>query len=137
MNGEAGPAPGRPACVSWLILAYRLPARPGLKATIRRRLAATGAVYLANAVAAAPVSPAAERAFRRLRSMIGEAGGSAQVLRAAAMDGGATWSGSSTRRGSGNTPRSSPGAATSWPPSRTRPPRAGSATPICAKRTPH
>ena len=89
MNGEAGPAPGRPACVSWLILAYRLPARPGLKATIRRRLAATGAVYLANAVAAAPVSPAAERAFRRLRSMIGEAGGSAQVLRAAAMDGGA------------------------------------------------
>jgi hypothetical protein len=89
MNGEAGPAPGRPTRVSWLILAYRLPARPGLTGTIRRRLAATGAVYLANAVAAAPASPAAERAFRRLRSLIGEAGGSAQVLRAAAIEGGA------------------------------------------------
>jgi hypothetical protein len=87
MNGEAGPAPERPARVSWLILAYRLPARPGLQATIRRRLAGTGAVYLANAVAAAPASPAAERAFRRLRAMIGEAGGSAQVLRAAAIEG--------------------------------------------------
>ena len=85
MNGEAGPAPERR--VSWLILAYRLPARRGLTATIRRRLAATGAVYLANAVAATPVSPAAERTFRRLRSMIAEAGGSAQVLRAAAIEG--------------------------------------------------
>ena len=84
MNGEAGPAP------DWLILAYRLPARPGLKATIRRRLAATGAVYLANAVAATPASPAAERAFRRLRNVIGEAGGSAQVLRAAPIEGGAS-----------------------------------------------
>jgi hypothetical protein len=87
MNGEAGPPPERR--VSWLILAYRLPARRGLTATIRRRLAATGAVYLANAVAAVPASPAAERAFRRLRSMIAEAGGSAQVLRAAALEGGA------------------------------------------------
>jgi hypothetical protein len=87
MNGEAGPPPERR--VSWLILAYRLPARRGLTATIRRRLAATGAVYLANAVAAVPASPAAERAFRRLRSMIAEAGGSAQVLRAAAIEGGA------------------------------------------------
>ncbi|HEY6296109.1 MAG TPA: Chromate resistance protein ChrB [Streptosporangiaceae bacterium] len=87
MNGEAGPAPERRA--SWLILAYRLPARPRLQATIRRRLARTGAVYLANAVAATPASPAAERAFRRLRAMIGEAGGSAQVLRAAAIEGGA------------------------------------------------
>jgi ChrB-like protein len=87
MNGAAGPPPERR--VSWLILAYRLPARRGLTAAIRRRLAATGAVYLANAVAAVPASPAAERAFRRLRSMIGEAGGSAQVLRAAALEGGA------------------------------------------------
>lgn len=86
MNGAAGLAPQ--SRLSWLVLAYRLPARPGLKATIRR-LAATGAVYLANAVAAAPASPAAERAFRRLRSMIGEAGGSAQVLRAAAIEGSA------------------------------------------------
>ncbi|MGH3255703.1 MAG: Chromate resistance protein ChrB [Streptosporangiaceae bacterium] len=37
MNGEAGPAPGCPARVSWLILAYRPPARPGLKAARRFR----------------------------------------------------------------------------------------------------
>jgi hypothetical protein len=89
MNGPAEPVADRPGRVAWLVLAYRLPARPGLKATIRRRLAASGAVYLANAVAAVPASPAAERAFRRLRSMIDEAGGSAQVLRAAAIEGGA------------------------------------------------
>ncbi len=71
----------RAGSAAWLVLAYRLPARPGLKATIRRRLAATGAVNLANAVAAVPASPAAERAFRRLRSMIGEVGGSSQVVR--------------------------------------------------------
>jgi hypothetical protein len=72
----------------WLVLVYRLPVRAGLKATIRRRLIAMGAVYPANAVAALPASPAAERALRRLRSMIGEAGGSAQVLRAEAIEGG-------------------------------------------------
>jgi hypothetical protein len=78
----------RPGRAVWLVLAYRLPARPGLKASIRRRLAALGAVYLANAVAAVPASPSSERAFRRLRSMIGDAGGSAQVLRAEAIEGG-------------------------------------------------
>jgi hypothetical protein len=93
MSGAAEPVADRPGRVAWLVLAYRLPARPGLKATIRRRLAATGAVYLANAVAAAPASPAAERAFRRLRSMIGEAGGSAQVLRSAVIEGGADLAG--------------------------------------------
>ncbi len=87
MNGAAEPMGDRPGRAAWLVLAYRLPARPGLKATIRRRLAATGAVYLANAVAAVPASPAAERVFRRLRSMIGEAGGTAQVLRAAVIEG--------------------------------------------------
>ncbi len=93
MNGAVLPAADRPGRVAWLVMAYRLPTRPGLKATIRRRLAATGAVYLANAVAAVPASPAAERAFRRLRSIIGEAGGSAQVLRAAAIEGGADLAG--------------------------------------------
>ena len=46
-------------------------------------------MFPANAVAALPASPAAERAFRRLRSMIGEAGGSAQVLRAEVIEGAA------------------------------------------------
>jgi hypothetical protein len=77
----------RPGRHPWLVLIYRLPVHAGLKATIRRRLTAIGAVYPANAVAALPASPAAERAFRRLRSMIGEAGGSAQVLRADAIEG--------------------------------------------------
>jgi hypothetical protein len=73
--------------MAWLVLAYRLPANSGLKTTIRRRLTAMGAVYPANAVATLPASPTAERAFRRMRSMIGEAGGSAQVLRAEAIEG--------------------------------------------------
>jgi hypothetical protein len=89
VNGAAEPPRERPGRVAWLVLAYRLPARPGLKATIRRRLAAAGAVNLANAVAVVPATPAAERSFRRLRSIIGEAGGSAQVLRAAVVEGGA------------------------------------------------
>lgn len=76
-----------PSSLAWLVLAYRLPASHGLKATIRRRLTATGAVFPVHAVAAVPASPAAERAFRRLRSMIGEAGGSAQVLRAEVIQG--------------------------------------------------
>jgi hypothetical protein len=80
-------ATAQPSLASWLVLVYRLPAKPGLKTAIRRRLTAIGAVYPANAVAAMPSSPAAERAFRRLRSMIDEAGGSAQVLRAEAIEG--------------------------------------------------
>ena len=76
-----------PGPVTWLVLAYRLPAKSGLKSVIRRKLTATGAVYPVNAVAVLPASPAAERAFRRLRNTIGEGGGSAQVLRAEAVDG--------------------------------------------------
>ncbi len=71
----------------WLVLAYRLPANHGLKIAIRRRLTGIGAVFPANAVAAVPASPAAERALRRMRSQITEAGGSAQVLRAEAIEG--------------------------------------------------
>ena len=76
-----------PGPVTWLVLAYRLPANSGLKSVIRRKLTATGAVYPVNAVAVVPASPAAERAFRRLRNTIGEGGGSAQVLRAEAVEG--------------------------------------------------
>ena len=83
------PATTRAGRGAWLVLAYRLPASHGLKTTIRRRLTAIGAVFPANAVAALPASPAAERAFRRVRKSIGEAGGSAQVLRAEAIEGAA------------------------------------------------
>jgi hypothetical protein len=84
VTASAAPRPGR---ITWLILAYRLPANHGLKVTIRRRLTAIGAVFPANAVAALPASPATERALRRHRKMIGEAGGSAQVLRAEVIEG--------------------------------------------------
>ena len=77
----------QPGHISWLILAYRLPTRRGLKITIRRRLTAMGAAFPVPAVAAMPASPAAERAFRRIRHMIGEAGGSAQMLRAEVIEG--------------------------------------------------
>lgn len=77
-----------PGPVTWLILVYRLPAHSGLMAVIRRKATALGAVYPANAIAALPASAAAERAFRRLRNTIGEGGGSAEVLRAAAVEGG-------------------------------------------------
>jgi hypothetical protein len=73
--------------VAWLVLAYRLSAKPGLKATVRRRLTAIGAVFPVNAFAAVPSSPAAERAFRRLCRTIGNAGGSAQILRAEVIEG--------------------------------------------------
>ena len=77
----------RPSRVAWLILVYRLPAGSGLKAVIRRKLTALGATYPVNAVAVMPASPTAERAFRRLRNMIGQGGGSAQVLCAEAIEG--------------------------------------------------
>ena len=77
----------RPGQVAWLVLVYRLPAGSGLKAVIRRKLTALAAVYPVNAVAVLPSSPTAERAFRRLRNMIGESGGSAQVLCAEAIEG--------------------------------------------------
>ena len=76
-----------PGPVTWLILVYRLPANSGLMAVIRRKATALGAVYPANAVAALPASPPAERALRRLRHTIVEGGGSAEVLRAEAIDG--------------------------------------------------
>jgi hypothetical protein len=84
VTAPAAPQPGR---VAWLVLAYRLPVGHGLKMTVRRQLTAMGAVYPVNAVAAVPASPAAERTFRRIRRIIGEAGGSAQVLRAEAIEG--------------------------------------------------
>ena len=83
------PAAPRPSRAVWLVLAYRLPASHGLKTTIRRRLTAVGAVFPVHAVATLPASPAAERAFRRIRRMIGEAGGSAQVLQAEVIEGAA------------------------------------------------
>jgi hypothetical protein len=60
--------------VAWLVLTYRLPASSALKAAIRRKLTAIGAVYLVNAIAVLPASPAAERALRQTRNTIAGAG---------------------------------------------------------------
>lgn len=75
---------------SWLVLAYRVPGETArLRAALSRRLKRAGAVYLAPSVAVLPDSPAGERLLRRLRSQVRDMGGSAQVLRAAALVGGA------------------------------------------------
>ena len=76
--------------VSWLLLAYRVPSEPSrLRATVWRRLKTLGAIYLQNSVAALPQEADAERALRTLRAEIADMGGTAQLLRADALVGGA------------------------------------------------
>ncbi len=76
--------------VPWLVLAYRVPGEAvRLRMSVWRRLKAAGAVYLTNSVATLPAAPAAERLLRRLRSDISRAGGSAQLLCAGPLAGGA------------------------------------------------
>jgi ChrB-like protein len=76
--------------VTWLVLVYQLPAKPGgLKTLVPRKLTAAGAVYLSRACAVAPAAMGAptERAMRRVRAMIADAGGTAVLLRAGALGG--------------------------------------------------
>lgn len=74
----------------WLLLAYRIPSEPSrLRATVWRRLKSHGAIYLQNSVAALPASAGSERALRALRAEIGELGGTASLLRAEPLAGGA------------------------------------------------
>ena len=73
--------------LTWLILVYQLPSKPaGLKALVRRKLTAAGAVYLSRACAVAPAGRA-ERAMRRVRATIASAGGTAMLMRAVALGG--------------------------------------------------
>ena len=86
-HGMAAPPDADP--VDWLVLTYRLPARPAsLRAAVRRRLAAAGAVYLSPACAVAPLPGPAERAMRRAQAAITGAGGSAVLLTGRALPGG-------------------------------------------------
>jgi DNA-binding transcriptional regulator PaaX len=74
---------GRPqrGAVTWLVLVYKVPAAPSrLRAGVRRRLKALGAVYLQHGVAALPHSPAAERALRNLCREIRVSDGIAELL---------------------------------------------------------
>jgi tRNA threonylcarbamoyladenosine modification (KEOPS) complex Cgi121 subunit len=75
--------------ISWLVLVYRIPSEPTRwRAAVWRRLRGAGAIYLQNSVAALPATPAAERLLRGLRNeIVGEMSGTAQVLRATALDG--------------------------------------------------
>jgi DNA-binding transcriptional regulator PaaX len=80
-------APEDADCATWLVLVYQLPAEPaGLRALVRRKLTAAGAVYLSRACAVAPVGRT-ERVMRRMRATIADAGGTAMLLRAAALGG--------------------------------------------------
>ena len=78
---------------AWLVLVYKLPAKPGgLKTLVQRRLTAAGAVYLSRACAVAPAGSSAlgvptERAMRQVRAAIADAGGTAVLLRAGAIGG--------------------------------------------------
>lgn len=81
------PAPEDADSATWLVLVYQLPAKPGaLKSLAHRRLTQAGAVYLSPACAIAPAGPA-ERAMRRMRVAIADAGGTAVLLRATALGG--------------------------------------------------
>ena len=75
---------------TWLVLVYKLPAKPaGLKTLVQRKLTAAGAVYLSRACAVVPAgsSAPAERAMRQVRAAIADAGGTAVLLRAGAIGG--------------------------------------------------
>lgn len=86
-DDEAEDSAAHPA---WLLLAYRIPSEPSrLRATVWRRLKSLGAIYLQNSVAALPGSANNERALRTLRAEIGDLGGTATLLRAEALAGGA------------------------------------------------
>jgi len=83
-------APGGAGGVTWLVLVYQLPAKPGgLKSLVHRKLTAAGAVYLSRACAVTPAGPgaSAERAMRQVRAAIAGAGGTAVLLRADALGG--------------------------------------------------
>jgi hypothetical protein len=74
--------------VGWLVLTYQLPAKPtSLRASVRRKLTAAGAIYLSSACAVAPLSGPAERAMRRMRATISGTGGFAVLLAGRALDG--------------------------------------------------
>jgi hypothetical protein len=72
----------------WLLLIYRIPSEPTrLRAGVWRRLKGLGAIYLQNSAAALPMSPAAERALRKLRHEITEMSGTAVLMSCQALAG--------------------------------------------------
>jgi hypothetical protein len=73
---------------AWLVLACRLPAgHSPVRARVRRKLTAAGAVYPAGSVVLLPASPEAEKLCRRVRKVIADAGGAAVFLAGEALAG--------------------------------------------------
>lgn len=65
----------------WLVLVYKIPAEPTrYRASVWRKLKATGAIYLQNGVAALPRTPATERVMRGIVEEIRKMAGSAHLL---------------------------------------------------------
>jgi hypothetical protein len=76
--------------VRWVVLVYKVPAEPTrLRAGVWRKIKGMGAIYLQNSVAALPQSTSAERSLRMLRNEITEMAGSAYLLEAQVLSGGA------------------------------------------------
>lgn len=66
----------------WFILVYKLPAEPSrYRASVWRKLRASGAVYLQNGVAALPADPGGERVMRGVAREVRGYGGTAHLLR--------------------------------------------------------
>ncbi|HVB05061.1 MAG TPA: Chromate resistance protein ChrB [Acidimicrobiales bacterium] len=80
MTPEGGAA-GKRKPDRWLLLVYRIPSDPTrLRAGVWRKIKGLGAIYVQNAAAALPASPAGERAMRALRAEIEEMGGNALLF---------------------------------------------------------
>ncbi len=87
-HGPVTDREGETTSTPWYLLVYRIPSEPTrLRAGVWRRLKGLGAIYVQNSVAALPVSPAAERALRALRSEIDEMGGRAYLFESTTLAG--------------------------------------------------
>jgi CRISPR/Cas system-associated endoribonuclease Cas2 len=86
---DAGEGSRKPTTsAGWFVLVYRIPSEPTrLRATAWRRLKSLGAVYLQNSVAALPITPAAERALRKLQHDITEMSGTAILMKSSVVVG--------------------------------------------------
>src|SRR4051812_36936657 len=72
----------------WLLLFHQLPAKPAyLRVKVWRRLQATGAVAIKNAVYALPLTEPTQEDFEWVRREIEAAGGDAVVCEARLLDG--------------------------------------------------
>jgi hypothetical protein len=65
----------------WFVLVYKLPPEPTrYRASVWRKLRASGAVYLQNGVAALPVDPGSERVMRGVAQEVRDVGGTAYLV---------------------------------------------------------